>query len=293
MPKQVILRIPAKINLSLDITGKRPDGYHTLRSVFQTVGIYDTLTLTETAAGQPVTLQCSEPDIPCDSRNLVMKAAEALLGSEPKGFAMTLQKGIPSQAGLGGGSADCAAALLGIRQLLALPVSDAELHRMAASLGADVAFFLYGGTALAEGIGEILTPLPALAPTRLVIAKGTEGVSTPAAYRALDALDTPLPPHTDAVLRALESGDTEVLAAACGNDFDAVTDLPEIVQIREIMRGNGIRPVLSGSGAAVFGLCAGQAQAERCADALRKGGLPFVCVTETAAGILPVQKEKT
>lgn len=278
--EQLIRQAPAKVNLSLDITGKRADGYHTLRSVFQTVGIYDTLTFTKTDADTPFSLTCSEDGIPCDARNLVWKAAAALLGDQPKGVAVHLEKRIPSQAGLGGGSSDCAAALLGIRALLALPVSDAALHEMAARLGADVPFFLMGGTVLCEGIGEILHPLPKMPERILVIAKGEAGVSTPEGYRRLDALETQPQTNTDDVLGAL-SGEAETLFAACGNFFDAVTDLPEVEQIRSIMREHGVKPVLSGSGAAVFGGCADMQQAETLADALRSAGLPFVTVCKT------------
>ena len=285
-PQEITLHIPAKVNLSLDITGKRPDGYHTLRSIFQTIGIYDTLTVIRHSDDAPMTITCNDPAVPCDARNLVWKAAVRLLGDQPRGLSVKLVKRIPSQAGMGGGSADCAAALLGIRTLLRLPVSDAALHSHAAALGADVAFFLTGGTALAEGIGEILTPLPPMPERILVIAKGTEGVSTPAAYRALDALETPLPPHTDGVLAHYAAEDPAEAFASFGNDFDAVTDLEEVERIRTIMRENGVIPVLSGSGAAVFGGCCTKEQAERCADALRAAGLPFVRVCRTtAAGI--------
>lgn len=281
MITQITLRIPAKINLSLDITGRREDGYHTLRSVFQAVGCYDTLTLMRTGADAPFSLSCSDPEIPCDARNLVWKAAVRLLGDSPRGFSARLEKQIPSQAGMGGGSADCAAALLGIRSLMCPEKTNAELHAIAASLGADVAFFLYGGTALAEGIGEMLTPLrvPEDIPERwVVMAKGTEGVSTPAGYRALDALPELPSPDTDAVLAQIGSRDPMKLFAACGNMFDAVTHLKEVERIRAVMRENGALPVLSGSGAAVFGGCRDRAHAETCAAALRSAGLPFTAV---------------
>lgn len=282
----VTLRAPAKINLSLDILGRLPNGYHTLQSVFQTVSIYDTLTITRTASGQPMTLTCNDPDVPCDERNLVWKAAVKLLGEKPCGIAMHLEKHIPSQAGMGGGSSDCAAALLGIRKLLALPVSDEQLHAYAASLGADCAFFLCGGTVLAEGIGEKLTPLAPLPRYPVVIAKGRESISTPEAYRRIDAVTEQLPQDTQNVLRSLDR-DAASLFSVCGNHFDAITDLPETAHIREIMRAHGLNPVLSGSGSAVFGGCGDPDTAEACADALRKAGIQFVTVCETVPeGIL-------
>jgi len=280
MSDTLIINAPAKINLSLDITGKREDGYHTLRSVFQTVGIFDTLTFTRTAADEPMVLSCSDPEIPCDHRNLVCKAVAALLGDSPCGIKIHLEKRIPSQAGLGGGSSDCAAALKGIRELLELPCTDSDLHQKAAALGADVPFFLTGGTALCEGIGEILTPLSPLPKQILVIAKGKEGVSTPEGYRQLDLLKTQPLPATDAVLSALESK-SETLFSVCGNAFDAVTNLDEVRQIRHIMKQHGVNPVLSGSGSAVFGGCKNMQQAELLAEALKQAGLMYVTVCET------------
>ena len=283
MTDTLTLRTPAKINLSLDITGRLPNGYHTMRSVFQTVGIYDTLTFRRTADNAPLVLRCNDPAIPCDGRNLIWKAAAALLGENPCGLEIDLEKQIPSQAGMGGGSSDCAAALRGIRELFGLSVSDDELHRIAASLGADCAFFLYGGTCYAEGIGEQLTPLTPLPAYPLVIAKGGAGISTPEAYRRLDAYPEALYCATDAVLANLES-EADMLFSVCGNHFDAITDLPETEQIRTVMRSFGLHPVLSGSGAAVFAGCSDPAKADACAEALRQAGLPFVCRTETCVG---------
>ena len=280
MNETVILQTPAKINLSLDITGRLPNGYHTLRSVFQTVGIYDTLTIRRTEPDQPMTLTCNDPAVPCDERNLVRKAAVRLLGDAPCGISVHLEKRIPSQAGMGGGSSDCAAALLGIRALLSLAVTDEQLHETAASLGADCAFFLKGGTMLAEGIGERLTPLAPLPRYPLVIAKGSAGISTPEAYRRIDAVPDLLPADTDNVLRSLDR-DATALFAACGCHFDRITDLPEVQTIRKIMREHGLNPVLSGSGAAVYGGCSDRQTAEQCAGSLRKAGFPFVAVCET------------
>lgn len=278
----LILKVPAKVNLSLDITGRRADGYHTLRSIFQTVSLYDTLIITKTDENTPFSLTCDTEGIPCDEGNLVTKAAIALLGEHPCGVKIHLRKQIPSQAGMGGGSADCAAALLGIRRTLGLAISDEKLHSIAASLGADVPFFLVGGTVLAEGIGDILTPL-APAPQRiLVVAKGNEGISTPAAYRQIDALQQPLPTYTDAVMQHLY-GDANALFAACGNAFDAVADNAEINTIRQIMGKYGANPVLSGSGAAVFCGMTNMTSAQNCVAALQNAGLPLACIVHTTA----------
>lgn len=274
----LILRVPAKVNLSLDITGRRADGYHTLRSVFQTVSVYDTLTITKTDADTPFSLTCNIEGIPCDERNLVTKAAMALLGESPCGVKIHLEKRIPSQAGMGGGSADCAAALLGMRKLLELPVTDATLHTIAAKLGADVSFFLVGGTVLAEGVGDVLTTLDPMPRRILVIAKGSEGISTPMAYKQIDALTEPFPVYTDGVMEHLYEND---LFSFCGNAFDAVADNEEIKLIRKIMREHGANPVLSGSGAAVFCGMREILSANACVDALLAAGVQFAMVAET------------
>ena len=286
---EIILRTPAKVNFSLDITGKRADGYHTLRSVFQAVDCYDTLKITRTEANAPLVLTCSDEAIPCDEHNLVYKAAMMLLGEHPCGISMHLEKRIPSQAGMGGGSSDCAAALLGIRKLLDLDISDAKLHEMAAKLGADVPFFLCGGAALAEGIGEQLTPLANVPERLLVVAKGSEGVSTPEGYKKLDLLENPLPMYSDAVLEKLRDPQPQRLFTVCGNAFDAVTKLREIKRIRLVMSSCGINPVLSGSGAAVFGGCEMQSQAEHLAKLL--AGMPFVQICRTVPHGVQMQTE--
>lgn len=287
------VKTAAKINLALGVTGKLPNGYHDIESVFQTVGLYDEVEVKLINSG--IELSCDVPDefassdpIPCDERNIAYKAAKFFFEQNGMdcGCRIHIKKGIPSQAGMGGGSADCAAALLGIRRLLALPVSDVQLHETAAALGADVPFFLRGGTVLAEGIGEKLTPLEPIPAYPLVIAKGDAGISTPEAYRRLDALGSALPTDTDAVLEQLKNG-ADALFSCCGNHFDAITDLPEVICIRQIMRAHGLKPVLSGSGAAVFAGCADPMRAQTCADALKAAGLPFVTVCQTTAdGIL-------
>lgn len=278
----LMIQTPAKVNLSLDITGRRADGYHTLRSVFQTISLYDTLIITRTDKNTPFSLTCDTEGIPCGASNLVTKAAIALLGTHPCGVKIHLQKKIPSQAGMGGGSSDCAAALLGIRRILGLAVSHAALHDIAASLGADVPFFLLGGTVLAEGIGDQLTPLATTPERILVVAKGTEGISTPDAYRQIDALQQPLPTYTDAVMHHLYDN-AAALFETCGNAFDAVAKNEEIYTIRQIMRKYGANPVLSGSGAAVFCGMTDMASAQSCVAALQNAGLPLACIAHTTA----------
>lgn len=257
MRKYIKLQCAAKINLSLDVTGKREDGYHTLDSIFQSVTVYDTIEITA-EDGEGISLVCDTPGVPCDERNLAWRAAKAILdvsGRQAK-IELTLHKQIPSGAGMGGGSADAAGVLFGLNRLLACGFSNAKLREIGVTLGADVPFILMGGTALARGIGEELKPLTALSErVNLVIVKGDESVSTPAAYKAIDALTEPPHPDTAGVLWAVETMDTGLLAAKCANLFELAIDCADVTRAKQrLMESGALCAVMTGSGAAVFGI---------------------------------------
>lgn len=267
---ELTLHAPAKVNLMLIVGARRDDGYHDVSTVMQTVGLYDTLTLT---GGSGLTMTCTDPDLPTDGSNLVLRAA-ALFCQElhlpAPDLHLHLQKRIPSQAGLGGGSSDAAAVLRAMRTLYAPEVSDAELERMAAALGSDVPFFIRGGTALATGRGERLTPLPRLADGWFVVVKPPEGFSTPAMYRRLDELP-PQSPQSDGMTAALGAGEPRAVAAALCNSFErAVPPDSAVWVIREALRSQGaLAAMLSGSGSAVFGLFDREDAARAAAEVLR------------------------
>jgi len=247
-------RAYAKINLTLDVGPPRPDGYHPIRSVMQTVALHDTLTVTLTPGKQGIVLEVTGEEstgVPADASNLVHRAASQLAGPDT-GLHILLRKRIPSQAGLGGGSSDAAAALKTVNTLLDLGLPQVRLAEIGAALGADIPFFLTGGTALAEGLGDVITPLPPLSPPwHLILAKPPIGVSTAAAYAALDA-----------DLNRMPGASTE--AWLCGgrrpfNDFDATifSKYPEIAAVAASFRktaesGESFAPLLCGSGATVF-----------------------------------------
>lgn len=267
---ELTLHAPAKVNLTLIVGARRDNGYHDVSTVMQTVGLYDTLTLT---GGSGLTMTCTDPDLPTDGSNLVLRAA-ALFCRELRlpvpDLHLHLQKRIPSQAGLGGGSSDAAAVLRAMRTLYAPEVSDAELERMAAALGSDVPFFIRGGTALATGRGERLTPLPRLADGWFVVVKPPEGFSTSAMYRRLDELP-PQPPQSDGMTAALATGELRAVAAALCNSFErAVPPDSAVWVIREALRAQGaLAAMLSGSGSAVFGLFDREDAARAAAEVLR------------------------
>ena len=263
--KQIRFRAAAKINLSLDVTGRREDGYHTLESIFQSVTVYDTIELT-VEDGEGIVLMCDAPAVPCDEHNLAWKAAKALLeasGRQAK-ITISLHKEIPSGAGMGGGSADAAGVLWGLNTLLNCGYSNEQLRAIGVKLGADVPFILLGGTALAKGIGEELTPLKPVPVLRLIIVKGEEGISTPAAYKAVDTLEHPPHPDTAGMLKAIENGDVSLLKQCCGNLFEAAVDCADVTRARQRLLDCGADcAVMTGSGAAVFGIFPEEMPAER------------------------------
>ncbi len=274
---------PAKINLALDVTGKRADGYHLLETVFQSVSIYDTLEIELTHDGI-ISLTCNVDTVPCNEKNLVWKAAAAVMAETgtDKGFRIHLEKRIPSEAGMGGGSSDGAAVLKGCNKLLGEPLSFERLCELGTKLGADVPFFLYGGTAYAEGIGERLTKLPSVPGLTLVVAKGAGGIRTPEAYKRIDALTDPVHPDAKGLKMAIENGTTfrEILTF-CGNLFEAVTAHPDVANIRRTKEEMGaVFACMSGSGAAVFGVFEDLEKAESCKAALSER-YPFAVVCHT------------
>ncbi len=267
MNRRMKLRCNAKVNLSLDVTGKRADGYHTLESIFQTISVYDILTVS-VQDGSGIVLRCNVHGLPCDERNLAYRAAQAILDASGRQcrVIIDLQKHIPSGAGMGGGSADAACVLYALNTLLECGYSNEELRKIGIQLGADVPFILMGGTAFAEGVGEILTPLPPLPKLPMVILKGRQGISTPKAYAAIDSLESPFHPDTQQMLRAVREQDIELLAKHCGNTFDDAVSLADVERAKTALLADGAKcAVMTGSGSAVFGIFADMQQAEACA----------------------------
>lgn len=264
----------AKLNLTLDILGKREDGYHDLKSVMQTVSLYDTITVyagTETEWK----IRCNKEGIPCDSRNLVWKAAEIYLNAvnkEINGLEIVIDKQIPSGAGMGGGSADAAAVLRALNRFCGEPMTDMELAELGAKVGSDVPFCVVGGTIMCEGRGELLTKLPDMPECIFAICKPEFSVSTPVLYRKLDEVENPLHPDNDAMEAAIHSGDLMGIAKYIENTFDPVVSAehPEIEHIKGIYRSHGALAVqMTGSGSVVFGMMPDRESAEAACTELK------------------------
>lgn len=263
-----------KINLYLDVTAKRADGYHEIRSVMQSVSLCDTLTLEITDALEfSVVLSCDNAELDCGASNLICRAAQKvqeLYSTSVKGMhRFVLHKSIPVAAGMAGGSTDAAATIRLMNRAHGLSLSDEEMRQIGQALGADVPFCLRGGTALCEGIGEIITPLPYPAPFHLVVAIGDSAVSTPVAFGLLDEIhnnfrdrcrrpygeDTPLP-----VLNGAPS-----CAAYLYNIFEDVImpRVPCVAEIKKFLLQHGaLGALMSGSGPSVFGIFESKADAE-------------------------------
>ena len=279
----MILKAFAKVNLMLDILGKTPEGYHTLFMIMQSVGIYDTVTLDITGKPDTLELTCDKPGIPSDSGNVAWKAAEAFFQKtklENPGLSIGIETRIPSAAGLAGGSADAAAVLVGLNNLLHAGLSDRELCWIGEKVGADIPFCIMGGTMLAMDIGGVLAPLPDVTGCWFVLVKPDMDVSTKEAYGAADRhfrnirhLDT------SGMLRALVTGDREKVFSLVGNVFEQVIEVPDRVDIKAYMRGTGAEAsCMSGSGPTIFGIFSTKEEAENCVRMLGdKFGQVFLC----------------
>ena len=271
-----ILHACAKINLFLDVLDKRPDGYHNVSTVMQSVELADIISLSGGAGGVDVTYAgCAVCDFHDD---LIVKAWKALIEATGRKISFTadVAKVIPIAAGLGGGSADAAAALIGLNILADLNLSPAELSEIGAKIGADVPFFLTGGTALAEGAGEKITPVAAMPDCHIVIAKPPVNVSTGRAYQAYDDYrEETTSGRTTEVLAALKAGDYERLCGALHNSFEPVIIAaePAVGEVKKAMLEAGANAALmSGSGSSVFALTREAPAAETVAAAANKAG---------------------
>lgn len=251
----MIIKSNAKVNLTLDIVGKRSDGYHLIKSVIQPIPLYDTMIIRP--ANEGISLTCNLSFIPIDERNLVYKSADLFFEKTgvQSGLFVEIEKQIPVGAGLGGGSSNAAAILLALNEMFQTGISTQQLCEWGVTLGADVPFFIANQTQLAEGIGEILTNLPSLPSCEMFLIMPQFSINTKWAYSQLTTIDTPC--MTDSMVAALQTGNIVDIAASLGNHLEiAVTkQYPQILRYKEILFKNGaLGASMSGSGSAVFGI---------------------------------------
>ncbi len=273
--EKINLSAPAKLNLTLDILRRREDGYHDLCMVMQSVTLADEVTLEKNSSGT-ITCESNWQHIPCDERNLAVKAANAFFaytGITCDGIHITLLKKVPSGAGMAGGSTDAAAVLRGLRELYAPQLSRDELEMIGAQVGSDVPYCVRGGTALAQGRGEILQDIPSTLRCYYVICKPGFSVSTPMLFGCVkvDALQDR--PDTEGMMQALAEGDSKKTAALLKNVFEEVLpeEFGEVFTIKKDLLANGaLGAAMTGSGPTVFGVFESKETAEKAYAALKE-----------------------
>ncbi|ABO48644.1 4-diphosphocytidyl-2-C-methyl-D-erythritol kinase [Desulforamulus reducens MI-1] len=269
------LKAHGKINLTLDVLDRRPDGYHEVEMIMQSISLHDVLEIEEQS--KEISLTVSGISVTAEEDNLVLKAARLLqqVAGTGAGAKIHLQKNIPVAAGLAGGSTDAAATLKGLNALWGLGLSQEQLRQLATQLGADVPFCLAGGTAIARGIGEKLTTLEPAPPFGIILVKPSFGVSTAEVYQGLRLEHLGKRPNTEAMVKALKERDLGQVARELANVLESVTLRmhPKLEQIKEILRQIGCTGVLmSGSGPTVFGLTENREKAAELISGLPQAG---------------------
>ena len=274
---EISLKALAKINLGLDVLGKREDGYHEVRMVMQTIHLYDRVEIKKTRSPH-IHVETNLYYLPVNEDNLVYRAAK-LMKDEfqiKEGVRIVLQKFIPVAAGLAGGSSDAAAVLVGMNRIFNLGLKQNKLMELGLKIGADVPFCIMRGTALAEGIGEKLTALPPMPKCPVLIAKPAISVSTKAVYEGLKLYDGMEHPDIEGVMEGIQQKDLKGVASHMGNILETVTIpmYPVIEDIKKLMLENGaLNAMMSGSGPTVFGLFPNEKEIRRAYEALKQSGL--------------------
>lgn len=273
----ISLKALAKINLGLDVVRRREDGYHEVRMIMQTIQLYDRLDIKRTQ--EPgIQIQTNLSFLPVNENNLIYKAAKLLMDefSITDGVSVKLDKRIPVAAGMAGGSTDAAAMLIGVNRLFSLGLTKRQLMERGVQIGADVPYCIIRGTALAEGIGEALSPLPPMVKCPVLIAKPSISVSTKFVYQNLKLDDTTIHPDIDRLIDDIKAKNLHDIAAHMGNVLETVTipNYPVIDEIKKHMLSNGaVGAMMSGSGPTVFGLFDDEDTAKKAYKAMRSSHL--------------------
>ena len=269
--RSVTVLAPAKLNLSLDVVGTLPNGYHDLDMVMQTIDLYEKIIL---KTSRDLRLSLPGSFVPANDKNTPLNAALAFFDYTGllAGVDINVYKRVPVRAGMAGGSADAAGVLVGLNELYGAKLSMSELCAIGAGIGADVPFALLGGTCRVRGVGDLMKALPPCPDCRFVVVMPSVGVSTPEAFARYDTMGSPVHPDCEAQEQAIRKNDLAAVCAAAGNALEHCSGAVETPAICEILRANGaITAQMTGSGAAVFGIFADDAQARTAAAVLRKG----------------------
>ncbi len=284
---------PAKLNLFLDITGKRSDGYHIVNMVMQSVSLYDEVTVS-TENNHSIRILCTDEDIPCDETNTAYIAARKFFeyAKIPQsGLCIKIKKRIPSQAGMASGSTDAAAVIFALNEIFDTGFSLSELAEIGEEVGADVPFCIYGGTMTAGGIGTILSPLPDIPECVIVVVKPSIKISTRAAYQKSDESGYDNSKNPDEIVSAICNGSIKNIGKNLYNKFEDIVDVPEIKQIKATMKEYGaFGACLTGSGSAVFGIFKDKSDADDCIGKLEETFQDIYVVYPTTEGVHILQQ---
>lgn len=283
--KQITVLAPAKINLALDVTGVRQDGYHTLDMIMQTVNLYEVITLRK-ATG--VKLKCNIPYVPCNEKNTAYKAARLFFEHTGTigGADIIIEKHIPVKAGMAGGSADAAGVLVGLNKLYGTGLSLQQLCEMGIKIGADVPFAIMGGTARVKGIGEEITPLKPFLYYYITVVMPSAGISTPAAFKRYDELGTDARPDCDKLQKAILDYNLEEMCKEVKNSLQFSSAAKSTDDIcRQLNENGALASMMTGSGAAVFGIFASQEKALQAKKVLGREYRQTFCLEPISGGV--------
>lgn len=269
----MLLKAYGKINISLDIVGKREDGYHLLKMIMQTIDLYDLIDVNRIENG--IELSCDKSYVPNDEKNIAYKAAKLLIDTYniKDGVSIAINKNIPVAAGLAGGSTDAAAVLKAMRDIFNIDVSDERLMELGLKLGADVPYCILGGTALCEGIGEKITPLKPFKDKILILVKPNFGVSTKEVYKSFDIEKAFKHPETEKLIEAMESGDLQFISDNMKNLLENVTSRKHTIlkNIKDSMNRYGaLGSMMSGSGPTIFAFFEDMLKAQLCFEYMKE-----------------------
>lgn len=271
---KIVVKANAKINLLLDITGIKKNGYHSLFTIMQSVSLADTVTVEKTDCND-ITVSCDTDGVPTDKRNIVYKCAEKFFEyagiEENRGVHIHIDKNVPFCAGMGGGSGDGAAVLVALNKIFKTNYHEKVLCRIGAKVGADIPFCVVGGTALALDTGAVVAPLPDIEGYTIVIVKPNDAVSTKEAYESVDSIENMKHPKNFQMLEFLADGDSENALKLCSNVFEQAFEIKGRVDIKDVFNRNGAAAAcMTGSGSAVYGIFKDRKNAEISAEELKK-----------------------
>ena len=286
--EQVKVIAPAKINLSLDIIGVDEKGYHLLDMVMQTISVFERVTLTKQ---NEITMSSNAKFIPTDSKNTAVKAAMKFFEytGVKGGVHIHIKKTVPIKAGMAGGSADAAGVIVGLNHMYDTKLSTEQMCEIGLMCGSDIPFMIHGGTKRIQGTGDIILPAPEMPQCSIVVCMPTKGVSTPQAYANYDAMGIKTTVENEKLLKAIEDGNIEDMAKYMANDLEKAAGSEETEPIKKLLLDLGaIGSMMTGSGAAVFGIFGDEETAEKAVKAIRNKEISLPCAIRSVFHAKPV-----